>query len=64
MDSVLPHESVSPPSLHHPISPQYLQIEPLGLLLEQLEVHPSAIVHEEHTLAIVPALRDGVGTSE
>ena len=32
------------------------------LLLEQLQVHLPVLVHEEHILAVIPALGDMMGT--
>jgi hypothetical protein len=39
-----------------------LQAVLLGLLLEKLQVHPPVIIYEEHVQAVVPALRDMMGT--
>ena len=38
-----------------------LQAVLLSLLLQQLQVHPPVLVHEEHILAVIPALRDMMG---
>jgi len=40
---------------------QDLQAVLACLLLEQFQVHPPILVHEEHVLAVVPALRDMMG---
>jgi hypothetical protein len=32
------------------------------MLLQKLQVHPPVLIHEEHILAVVPALRDMMGT--
>jgi hypothetical protein len=39
-----------------------LQVVLPGLLLEKFQVHPAVVIHEEHVLAVIPTLRDMMGT--
>jgi len=47
---------------HQAIADQ-LQRVFVRLLFQQLKIHPAIIIHEEHILAVVPALRDMMGES-
>ena len=45
---------------HQAIADQFQRVL-VRLLFQQLQIHPSIIIHEEHILAVVPALRDMMG---